>query len=103
MIAIAGYAAPRRPGLVALVATLGATLVAAGLIALEPDLGTSIVLGGTWLVICVACGVPWRTLGGLAASAAALAPVALVANLGASVQLDALARAHEEINASGRK
>lgn len=33
----------------------------------------------------------------------ALAPVALVANLGASVQLDALARAHEEINASGRK
>lgn len=75
-LAFAAYAAARSPRVAALLATLGILALPAGLVALEPDLGTAIVLGGIWLVLVVAWGVPWRMLAGLLAVGAALGPAA---------------------------
>lgn len=76
-IGFAAYAASRGPRLPTLLATLGLLALPVGLVALEPDLGTAIVLGSVWLVLVVAWKVPWRLLAGLAAVGVALGPAAL--------------------------
>ncbi len=76
VVALASYAATRSPRLPALLTTLGLVALPAALVALEPDLGTAIVLAGVWVVLIVVWGTPWRVLGGLFAVGAALGPVA---------------------------
>lgn len=74
-VMLAAYLADRprlaRPTLIALV-VLVAPLV---LIALQPDTGTALVLGVSWLAVLVVWGAPWRVLGTLLAVALALTPL----------------------------
>ncbi len=76
---LAAYASARQPGLAAIGVSLGLTAVPIGLVALQPDLGTVIVLSGVWLVTMVAWGVPWRVLGGLIGVGVALVPLLFIA------------------------
>lgn len=76
-LALAAYACERRPRLPAIAATAVMLALAVGLVLLQPDLGTVIVLSGSWLGFLVVWGAGWRLLGGLIATAAALGPVAL--------------------------
>jgi len=43
-----------------------------GLVILEPDLGTALVLLATWGALSVVCGIPWRTAAFLAVSVVAV-------------------------------
>lgn len=76
-VALAAYAAERRPRLAAVLVSAGILGMLAVLVLLQPDLGTVVVLCGAWLVFLVAWGVPWRLLAALLASGAALVPLAL--------------------------
>lgn len=46
----------------------------AGLVLIEPDLGSAAMLGTIGVAICAAAGVPWRWLGWLAGVGAAVSP-----------------------------
>ena len=76
-VTLSSYASRRRPSLAAVLVSAGGLGALAALVLLQPDLGTVVVLCGTWLVLLVAWGVPWRLLGALTASGAALIPLAL--------------------------
>ncbi|MGE0227078.1 MAG: FtsW/RodA/SpoVE family cell cycle protein [Dehalococcoidia bacterium] len=77
-VALAAYAAARQPRPSAIAVSLALTALPMGLVALQPDLGTVIVLAGIWLVGVVAWGVSWRALGALAVVVLALVPLLFV-------------------------
>ncbi len=75
-VALAAYGSTRVPsGRTLLMSGLLAGLPA-GLVLLQPDLGTVVVLAGIWLVFAVGWGVPWRVLAALAVMVAAAGPLA---------------------------
>lgn len=78
-VAIAGaaFAAERAPTGRAATVLLGIFAFMAGLIILEPDLGTSIVFGLAWFAVAMAWGVSWRYLGGLVLLGISMFPLAL--------------------------
>lgn len=53
---------------------LALTALLGGLIFLQPDLGTALVLGGTCVVLAFVGGAPWKPLAGLAIAGAAILP-----------------------------
>ncbi|MCK9497102.1 MAG: FtsW/RodA/SpoVE family cell cycle protein, partial [Dehalococcoidia bacterium] len=76
VIAIAAYAADREPGARTTLVTLGLVLVSMALVLVEPDLGTTLVLGAVWVALLAAWGVRWRVIGGMAALAISVLPIA---------------------------
>jgi rod shape determining protein RodA len=71
------YERVRRPfGLRATVSLLALGLVPAGLVFLQPDLGTGIVLVAITLTILFVSGIPWQHFAALGAAAALLAGAA---------------------------
>lgn len=77
--ALAAFAALRDPSRRTLAATLALIGLPAGLVLLEPDLGSTLTLGVIWGVLVAVWGVSWRILGGLALLALAILPLAFVA------------------------
>jgi rod shape determining protein RodA len=77
-VVLAAYASARQPRLASVAVSLALTAVPMGLVALQPDLGTVIVLAGVWLVTMVAWGVPWRGLAGLFGTGLALVPLLVI-------------------------
>ncbi|MFN8585880.1 MAG: FtsW/RodA/SpoVE family cell cycle protein [Dehalococcoidia bacterium] len=77
-VALAAYASHRQPRPAALAVSLALTAVPMALVALQPDLGTVIVLAGIWLLCTVAWGVSWRTLGAITAVLVALVPLLFI-------------------------
>jgi rod shape determining protein RodA len=75
VLALAAYAHDRAPRSGAVLASGAIAAVPLALVALQPDLGTLLVLAATWVAMLVAWGVPWRLLGGLALAALALGPL----------------------------
>ena len=73
----AAFAADRAPSGRGATVLLGLFALMAGLIILEPDLGTSILFGLTWFAVALAWGVSSRYLGGLALITLSLFPLAL--------------------------
>lgn len=78
-VALAAYASPRQPRPAAVAVSLALTAIPMGLVALQPDLGTIIVLAGIWLVCAIAWGIPWRILGALVLVVMALIPMLFIA------------------------
>jgi rod shape determining protein RodA len=78
-VALAAYGAARQPRLQTALAALCLGALPAGLVVLQPDLGTVIVLTGVALVVLVAWGLSWRVLLTFAATGAALIPLAFIA------------------------
>lgn len=54
--------------------SLALVLVMSGLIFLQPDLGTALVLAGTCLTLAFVAGAPWKPLAGLLTAAAGILP-----------------------------
>jgi rod shape determining protein RodA len=77
-VVLAAYASARQPRLASVGVSLALTAVPMGLVALQPDLGTVIVLAGVWLVTMVAWGVPWRGLAALLGTGLALVPLLVI-------------------------
>lgn len=77
VLALAAFLAERPRGLATVLASVALALPAALLVLLEPDTGTSLVLGLGWLGVVVAAGAPWRILGGLLATALGVVPLLL--------------------------
>ncbi len=73
----AAFAADREPNGRAATVLLALFAVVAGLVVVEPDLGTAIVFGIAWLAIATVWGVSWRYLGGLVLFGLSLFPLAL--------------------------
>ncbi|MEX2445884.1 MAG: FtsW/RodA/SpoVE family cell cycle protein [Dehalococcoidia bacterium] len=76
VVAIAAFAAERAPVMRVSLVSLAIVGVTMALVLLEPDLGTTIVVGLAWIVLAVAWGVPWRFAGGLALLVLSLFPLA---------------------------
>lgn len=76
---LAVYASARQPRLPTVAVSLALTALPVGLVALQPDLGTVIVLAGIWLVVMVAWGASWRLLAALLGVALALVPLLFIA------------------------
>ena len=53
---------------------LGLVAVLGGLIFLQPDLGTALVLGGTCVILAFIGGAPWKPLAALGTASAAILP-----------------------------
>lgn len=79
VVAVAGaaFAAERAPTGRAASVLLGIFAFLAGLIVLEPDLGTAIVFGFAWFAVALAWGVSSRYLGGLVVLGVSMFPLAL--------------------------
>lgn len=75
VLALAAYATGRRPDARAVLVSAAIAALPLGLVALQPDLGTLLVLAATWVAMLVVWGVPWRVLGGGALAALALGPL----------------------------
>lgn len=81
------------PGVVGWGAVLRSGALAAlpaGLILVEPDLGTALVIPFIWVVMLFAAGLSWRRLGALAGMGAALVAVVFRAGLLREHQIDRL-------------
>jgi rod shape determining protein RodA len=76
VVALAAFASRRDPGIRSTLTTLGLAGLPMALIVVEPDLGTTIVLAGTWVAMIAVWGLSWRVLGGLGLLAASLLPIA---------------------------
>ena len=76
VIAIAAVAAEREAAPFRFALLLVAFLISAGLILVEPDLGSALVLGAAWLVLMIAWPVSIRGLWAIAATAVAFIPLA---------------------------
>ncbi len=76
VIAVAAYAAEREPGVKFTLVTLGLVLLPVALVLVEPDLGTTLVLGAAWVTLVATWGVSWRVIGGMAALAVSVLPIA---------------------------
>jgi rod shape determining protein RodA len=75
LVAGAALAADRDPRARPLLAWLALLAIPTGLVLLEPDLGTALVVGAAWLAMVIAWGLPWRTLAGMAIAALAVIPL----------------------------
>ncbi|MBM4415201.1 MAG: rod shape-determining protein RodA [Chloroflexi bacterium] len=75
VLALAAYASERRPHARAVAVSAAIATLPVALVALQPDLGTLLVLAATWVGVLVAWGVSWRVLGGGALAALALGPL----------------------------
>ncbi len=75
ILATAAYLAERPPQTRPLLTALALLVVPLGLIVIQPDTGTVLVLTGAWLGTVVAWGAPWRVLGTMLAVAAAVTPL----------------------------
>ncbi|HEX3293916.1 MAG TPA: rod shape-determining protein RodA [Solirubrobacterales bacterium] len=81
------YERIRRPfGLTTTLTLLGLGLLPAGLVFLQPDLGTGIVLVAITLTILFVAGIPWQHFAALGAAIALLAGAAYVGGSAAGVQ-----------------
>jgi rod shape determining protein RodA len=78
-VALAAYTSSRQPSLPAVAVSLAMTALPLGLVTLQPDLGTVIVLSGIWLLTMVAWGISWRLLAAIVGSAVALVPLLFLA------------------------
>lgn len=76
VIAVAAYAAEREPSMRFTLVTLGLALLPMALVLVEPDLGTTLVLGAGWAALVAAWGVSGRVLGGMAALVVSVLPIA---------------------------
>lgn len=76
VIAVAAYAADREPGAKVTIVSLGLALLPMALVLVEPDLGTTLVLGAAWVMLVAAWGVSWRVIGGMALLAVSILPIA---------------------------
>lgn len=76
VIAIAAVASSREATPFRFTLLLVAFLIPAGLILIEPDLGSALVLGAAWLALMVAWPVSIRGLWAIAATAVAFVPLA---------------------------
>ena len=76
ILALAAFAARQEPGVRSLLGTLLIVAPPMALIVVEPDLGTTIVLGIAWVTVVVVWGLSWRILAGLAILAVSLLPIA---------------------------
>lgn len=76
VVAAAAIAADRPPAPRAVLATGAVFVLTIGLVVLEPDLGTTIVLAVAWVAMVAAWGVPWRFLGTLGLIGLAVLPIA---------------------------
>lgn len=76
IIGVAAYAAEREPGVRYTLTSLALVLLPMALILVEPDLGTTLVVGATWIVLAATWGASWRVLGGLSALAISVLPIA---------------------------
>lgn len=65
---------PARGALLAVSSGLAGLVLA--LVVVEPDTGTTLMLGLAWLSVTVAAGTPWRAIGGLLATALGVVPLA---------------------------
>jgi len=75
VVATAAILSSHLPRARQLMASLGAVGLAAVLVLVEPDTGTTVVMLTTWLIVCVASGMPWRVIGGLVAVGAGVLPL----------------------------
>jgi rod shape determining protein RodA len=81
------YERVRRPfGLRATAALLGLGLIPAGLVFLQPDLGTGIVLVAITLTILFVAGIPWQHFAAIGAAVALIAGGAYLTGSAAGVQ-----------------
>jgi rod shape determining protein RodA len=62
--------------------TLGMAALPAGLVMVEPDMGTAMVFGATWLGMVLVAGAPLRYVGVLVGLAVSLIPFAALAVMG---------------------
>lgn len=76
VIAVSAYASEREPGVQFTLVTLGLVLLPMALVLVEPDLGTTLVLGAAWVTLVATWGVSWRVIGGMAALAVSVLPLA---------------------------
>ena len=76
VIAIAAYAAEREPGVRFTLVSLALALLPAALVLVEPDLGTTLVVGAAWVALMATWGVSWRVIGGMGALAVSVLPIA---------------------------
>ncbi|MCK9487475.1 MAG: FtsW/RodA/SpoVE family cell cycle protein [Dehalococcoidia bacterium] len=76
VVAVAAYAAERDGGVKATLTALALVAVPTALVVVEPDLGTTLVLGVAAVVLVAAWGVSWRLLGGLGALVLSVLPIA---------------------------
>lgn len=76
IVAIAAFASYRNASSRWFIILLLAFLIPAGLILVEPDLGSALVLGSAWLVLMIAWPVSMRGLWAIAATVIAFVPLA---------------------------
>jgi len=62
--------------------TLGMAALPAGLVLVEPDMGTALVFGATWMGMALVAGAPLRYVGVLVGLAVSLIPFAALAVMG---------------------
>ncbi len=77
VVALAAYFCSRwwRPAGTSFILSFAVTIIAVGLVYLQPDLGTSLVLFSSWVILVLAAGVNWRYPAFLLIVALLLAPV----------------------------
>ncbi len=75
VVAAAAFASERPATLRAALVTGLLFALSIGLVILEPDLGTTIVLALAWVGLVAAWGVPWRVLGTFTIVAVAVLPI----------------------------
>jgi rod shape determining protein RodA len=66
---------PLPPSLQDVIVALGIVAIPAGLIIVQPDLGTGILVAGAGLAVVLLAGLPWRWMLAAAGAAAAAAPL----------------------------
>jgi rod shape determining protein RodA len=76
VVALAALFADRAPRGLVLVLSAGLAGLLLLLVLVEPDTGTSLVIGLTWLAVAFAAGCSWRGLGGLLAVGGGVVPLA---------------------------
>lgn len=76
VVAVAAYAAEREPGLRFMLVSLALALLPMALILVEPDLGTTLVLGVVWVALMASWGVSTRVIGGMGLLAFSVLPIA---------------------------
>ncbi len=85
IIALARYLADRQSRMAdvrVFLTSLAMTAVPAALVMAEPDMGTAIIFGATWLGMILVAGVPPRYVATLLGLATALIPFAMLAVMG---------------------
>lgn len=76
VVGIAAYATDREPGIRYTLTSLALVTLPMALVLIEPDLGTTLVLGAAWIAMAATWGASWRVLGGLSALVVSVLPIA---------------------------